>query len=290
MRAIRGPIIFLAIAAGWACQPDLSRKSGALEIRVLGLLPEADIVRAVVVGGSSRFVTEAPAVSFSGALSAESVAVGVVDVEVQAILGSTTLASVRSSAVVEEGVRTFVTADFGAAKMRSDAGGRDEGRRIDSNPISLTISGLRSSRISAGALGESEHVTQDGGAYQRFMEDVRRVLGTDPAAIEVQTLTVDLLEDTARDVSGLEDLWSSVSILLRSGGSGEIEIASLEGPMGSGAVPLEISGSRTALAPIFGELLLIDFSIVARGPTPRSPEENFQADVRITTIYSALER
>lgn len=278
-------LAFFAAAVGLAgCSPDLSRSSGVLAIRVLGLPLETTRVRALLGTGGASYQVEAEVAAFTGELVAESVPFGDVQIVVEA-LGPGGITRREQSTRVAAAF-TSVIFDFGTA-MDTD-GGVPEPRHADTSPIPFVVRGLRGSSVRGGLLsGEAD--ARDGDGYSINLDAATAQLGGPPAAIGVRAVAIDLLQETAENTAGLELLFSGrvqVALEPRSGGAG-IAVASATAVLGAEPVMLETSVVRADLAPIAANLASGDFMVVLSGPTPRSAADDFQADVLVSVIFTA---
>lgn len=294
-RAIALTFFLGALGVSTGCSPDLTRKSAVLSIRVVGLPPEAAVVRAVITSGAGSYRLEADVASFDGELVAESVPEGPVEVLVEATTPTAILERTMTTDVHGPLARVVVDFGGGTSSPGTDGGVTDDGGGEVphySNPIPHVLRGLRPSSISGGVLSAAEEASQDD-VYTRFLESVTDLAGAPPAGFGVRSVSITLLTATSQEVKSLDELWTgevSVTFESREGG-GSVEVA--RGVVGEDALgeSLTVTTTREALAPLLGDLRTGNFDVQVAGSAAWTlGEDDFSAEVRVSIVYEAWDR
>lgn len=166
------------------------------------------------------------------------------------------------------------------------------------DPVSYSAPVLINLKAESGAVNgtalTNEKAIKDeaGNPFGAFVADARAKLGRDPAAVEVDDLTLTLGAGST-GVTRLEEIFEGAVDLLFivNPSSNTYPIGQVTSPTGTGPVPVALSFESNAVAPQdWSKYLAGDFKVVIRGTAaPTFAAKGAKADLQLGFTFAAFE-
>lgn len=156
--------------------------------------------------------------------------------------------------------------------------------------IVIRLSGMNEGDIVGGTLEEMKNIsTESGNPYAAFVRDAEAALGREPGRIDVTAVQITLSGDS-RGVAGLEEVFTGpVDVFLEADVGGRVAVGRVTNPTGTGPVDCSVVSSSATLDAIRAALLSGSFRVGVSGSTPRTPTDNFDAQIDIGVGFAAYE-
>ncbi|WP_375768495.1 hypothetical protein NR798_43585 [Archangium gephyra] len=146
---------------------------------------------------------------------------------------------------------------------------------------------LKPSSVIGGTIADSLRVDPTDAQWTAFLTQARATLDEAPSRFEVTDARMQLDVTKSKNVGMLQEvLTGDVTAFLRASETGtQVDIASLEAPMGSAQLDMETTGN--SLEPLETNLARGDFLLGLRGGTTRSATGDFEAVITLTLDVTA---
>ncbi len=170
----------------------------------------------------------------------------------------------------------------------SDGPGPDLNTAGYSGPVSVRLDKFKDSEVRNESFDSDREIdSEPGNPYADFLRSASTVLGRSPAAVVLDRVTFTLGSDT-RGVTAFEQIFTGSVVVYFATSSVTVNVGTVARPTGAGPVTVQITATRSDLAPINAALLSGHFKVGMRVPAAPGRPASFDARVSTTLYFRAL--
>jgi len=157
-----------------------------------------------------------------------------------------------------------------------------------SGPVNVRLDKFKDGDVRNEAFDADKSInTESGNPYGVFLQDARRALGRDPAAVVVDRVTFTMGSDT-RGVTAFEQVFTGSLVVYLASSTTTVNVGSADNPTGAGPVEVNVNATRATLDPIQRDLLNGSFKLGIRVPAAPGRPRSFDVKVATTVYFRAL--
>lgn len=157
-----------------------------------------------------------------------------------------------------------------------------------SGPVNVRLDKFKDGEVRNNAFDSDKEIsTESGNPYGSFLRDARAALGRDPAAVLVDRMTFTLAADS-RGVTAFEQILAGTATVYFATSAVTVNIGTAVMPTGAGPVSVQITATRSDLAPINSAMINGHFKVGMRVPAAAGRPASFDAKVSTTLYFRAL--